>query len=61
MKHTLIGSFCIKVHLNQDNCAMKTFRGFKVKPSVGLGLQNHFQRKNTHEPARHSDQKLDLE
>ena len=33
---------------------MKTFRGFSLKPDVGLGLQNHFQRKNTQEPARYS-------
>ena len=33
---------------------MKTFRGFSLKPNVGLGLQNHFERKNTQEPARYS-------
>ena len=33
---------------------MKTFRGFSLKPNVGLGLQNHFQRKSTQEPARYS-------
>jgi predicted ATP-dependent endonuclease of OLD family len=33
---------------------MKTFRGFSLKPNVGLGLQTHFQRKNTQEPARYS-------
>ena len=33
---------------------MKTFRGFSLKPNVGLGLLNHFQRKSTQEPARYS-------
>ena len=33
---------------------MKTFRGFSLKPNVGLGLQNHFQRKSTQEPASYS-------
>ena len=33
---------------------MKTFRGFSLKPNVGLGLQNHFQRKSTQEPAIYS-------
>lgn len=33
---------------------MKTFRGFSLKPNVGLGLQNHFKRKSTQEPARYS-------
>ena len=33
---------------------MKTFRGVSLKPNIGLGLQNHFQRKNTQEPARYS-------
>ena len=33
---------------------MKTFRGFELKRDVGLGLQNHYERKNTQEPARFS-------
>ena len=33
---------------------MKTFQGFSIKPNVGLGLLNHFQRKSTQEPARYS-------
>ena len=33
---------------------MKTFRGFSIKPNVGLGLLNHFQRKSTQEPASYS-------
>ena len=40
--------------MNQDHRNMKTFRGFSLKPNVGLGLQNHFERKNTQEPARYS-------
>ena len=40
--------------MSQDHRNMKTFRGFSLKPDVGLGLQNHFQRKNTQEPARYS-------
>ena len=40
--------------MSQDHRNMKTFRGFSLKPNVGLGLQNHFERKNTQEPARYS-------
>ena len=41
-------------HLSQGHRNMKTFRGFSLKLNFGLGLQNHFQRKSTQEPARYS-------
>ena len=33
---------------------MKTFRGFPLKSNVGIGLQNHFDRKKTHAPTQFS-------
>ena len=33
---------------------MKTFRGFEIKSNVALGLQNHFERKNTQVPIKFS-------
>ena len=33
---------------------MKTYRGFAIKADFGLGLQNHFERKNTQAPVKFS-------